>query len=139
MTARAASNPRAPKAIDIFVGSRICLLRMQRKMSQETLGKIFGLTYQQIQKYENVTNRLGASRLNDVANAFNVSVSELFAGAKDAEHKSFTATRVAFDPQAFRIAEAFVKISDKGIRRLLIRLVETIARKSGEKSNARKT
>jgi len=53
----------------------------------------------------------------------------LFAGAKDAEHKSFTVTRVAFDPQAFRIAEAFVKISDKEVRKQLIRLVETIARK----------
>jgi transcriptional regulator with XRE-family HTH domain len=130
MRARAAGTPRAPKAIDIFVGSRIRLLRMQRKMSQGSLGKMLGLTYQQIQKYENGTNRLGASRLNDVANALNVSVSDLFSGAKDAEHKSFTAPQVAVDPQAFRIAEAFVKISDKEIRKLLIRFVETIARSS---------
>ena len=138
MTARAAHNPRAPKAIDIFVGSRIRLLRMRRKMSQEALGKLLDLTYQQVQKYENGTNRVGASRLNDIANALNVPVSELFGGAKDAEHKSFATPQVAFDPQAFRIAEAFVKISDKEIRKLLIRLVETMARKSVEKSNARK-
>jgi hypothetical protein len=77
--------------------------------------------------------------LNDVANAFDISVSELFAGVIDAEHKSFTAPQVAFDRQAFRIAKAFVKISDNEIRKLLIRLIETIAQKSGEKSNTRKT
>ncbi len=138
MTSRAAKNPRAPKAVDIFVGSRIRLLRMQRKMSQGALGKLLNLTYQQIQKYENGTNRVGASRLNDIANALNVPVSEFFSGAKEAERKSFASPQVAFDPQAFRIAEAFVKITDKEVRKLLIRLVETMARKSGEKSNATK-
>ena len=127
---KAPNNPRAPKAVDIFVGSRIRLWRMRREMTQEQLGKTLKVAYQQIQKYEKGVNRIAAARLNDFANALHVPVSEFFVGSKDAEHKSFASPSAAFDRQAFRIAEAFVKISDKDIRRLMIRLVETMARKS---------
>ena len=129
---KAPHNPRAPKAVDIFVGSRIRLWRMRREMTQEQLGKILKVAYQQIQKYEKGVNRIGAARLHDFANALNVPVSDLFAGAHDAERKSFASPRAAFDPQAFRIAEAFAKITDKEIRRLLIRLAETMVRKLGD-------
>ena len=67
-----------------------------------------------------------------------VPISEFFAGATEADRKSVPLSIFAFDPQAFRIAEAFVKISDKELRVSLVRLVETMAGKSSEKSNARK-
>ena len=125
-------NPRAPKAVDIFVGSRIRLWRMRREMTQEQLGKILKVAYQQIQKYEKGVNRIAAARLNDFANALNVPVSEFFVGAKDAERRSLASPRAAFDPQAFRIAEAFAKITDEQIRRFLLRFAETMARKFGD-------
>jgi transcriptional regulator with XRE-family HTH domain len=137
MNPKSPNNPRAAKAVDTFVGSRIRLWRMRRKISQVALGKLINVAHQQIQKYEKGTNRVGAGRLNDIARTLNVPVSEFFAGANDAARKSSSTPKIPFDPQAFRFAEAFVKISDKEIRKLLIRLVETMARKSGEKSNAR--
>jgi transcriptional regulator with XRE-family HTH domain len=53
--------------VDSLVGARIRLLRKRRKMSQQELGKALGVTFQQVQKYENGKNRVGASRLHLVA------------------------------------------------------------------------
>ena len=130
MNPKSPKNPRAAKAVDTFVGSRIRLWRMQRKISQVMLGKLVNVAHQQIQKYEMGTNRVGASRLNDIAHALNVPVGEFFARSNDAERSSFSSPKIPLEPQAFRIAEAFVKISDKEIRKLLIDLVEMLARKS---------
>ena len=101
-------------------------------MTQEQLGKILKVAYQQIQKYEKRVYRIAAARLNDFADALNVPVSDFFVGVKDAERKSFASPRAAFDPQAFRIAEAFAKITDEQIRRFLLRFTETMARKFGD-------
>ena len=118
--------------VDTLVGERIRLLRKRRNMSQTDLGKALGVTFQQVQKYEKGKNRVGASRLHQVALALNVSVTELFGGAAVTDK---AATRSpAFDPQALRLAEAFVKISDKEVRSLLVDLVEAMARKSGSRS-----
>ena len=90
------------------------------------------MAYQQIQKYERGVNRITAARLNDFANALNVPVSDFFVGVKDAERRSFASPSAAFDPQAFRIAEAFAKITDEQIWRFLLRFAETMARKFGD-------
>src|SRR5580700_6001719 len=121
-----ANNP-----VDEAVGARIRLLRKRRKISQEELGKAIGVTFQQVQKYENGKNRVGASRLHLVAIALNVPISDFFAGASETSRSSFATKSIAFDPQAFRIAEAFTKISDKELRASLVDLVETMARKAG--------
>ena len=127
-------RPKGPNPVDILVGSRIWLLRKRRKMSQAELGKALGVTFQQIQKYENGKNRVGASRLHLVATALEVPISEFFAGAGETSRTSFATKSIAFDPQAFRIAEAFVKIADKELRASLIDLVEVMARKSGHRA-----
>src|SRR6202044_1994221 len=57
-------RPKGPNPVDVLVGSRIRLLRKRRKMSQAELGKAVGVTFQQIQKYENGKNRVGAVRLH---------------------------------------------------------------------------
>ena len=57
------ANKKQPNPIDIHVGSRVRLRRMMLSMSQEKLGESLGITFQQIQKYEKGTNRIGASRL----------------------------------------------------------------------------
>ncbi len=76
-------RPKGPNPVDMLVGSRIRLLRKRRKMSQAELGKALGVTFQQVQKYENGKNRVGASRLHLVATALDVPVSEFFAGAAE--------------------------------------------------------
>jgi transcriptional regulator with XRE-family HTH domain len=103
-------------------------------MSQSDLGEAIGVTFQQIQKYENGKNRVGASRLHLVATALNVTITELFDGVAETGNTLKATKSLAFDPQALRFAEAFVKISDKELRSSLVDLAEAMARTSGSRS-----
>ncbi len=75
------ASKKQPNPIDIHVGSRVRLRRMMLGMSQEKLGEHLGITFQQIQKYEKGTNRIGASRLQHIARVMNVPVSFFFEDA----------------------------------------------------------
>src|SRR6202166_1357324 len=72
---------KAPNPIDKHVGSRVRMRRMMVGMSQEKLGDALGLTFQQVQKYEKGTNRIGASRLQQISHILQVPVSFFFEGA----------------------------------------------------------
>ena len=74
-------NKKKPNPTDVHVGSRIRLRRNMLGMSQEKLGENLGITFQQIQKYEKGTNRVGASRLQAISNILGVPVSFLFEDA----------------------------------------------------------
>ena len=74
---------KAPNPIDKHVGSRVRMRRMMLSMSQEKLGDALGLTFQQVQKYEKGTNRIGASRLQQISNILQVPVAFFFEGAPD--------------------------------------------------------
>lgn len=67
-----------PNPIDIHVGKRLRLRRLLLGLSQDRLGQMIGLTFQQIQKYENGTNRISASRLWDIAVLLEVPISFFF-------------------------------------------------------------
>src|ERR1700743_3960425 len=71
---------KAPNPIDKHVGSRVRMRRMMLGMSQEKLGDALGLTFQQVQKYEKGTNRVGASRIQQISEILRVPVSFLFEG-----------------------------------------------------------
>ena len=75
------TNKKKPNPIDIHVGSRVRLRRNMLGMSQEKLGEMLGITFQQIQKYEKGTNRVGASRLQAISSVLNVPVSYFFEDA----------------------------------------------------------
>ena len=72
-----------PSPIDVHVGSRIRLRRTLLGMSQERLGEALGLTFQQVQKYERGVNRVGASRLFDLARVLDVAISFFFVDMPD--------------------------------------------------------
>src|SRR5271156_21827 len=72
---------KSPNPIDKHVGSRVRMRRMMLSMSQEKLGDALGLTFQQVQKYEKGTNRIGASRLQQISQILQVPVSFFFDGA----------------------------------------------------------
>ena len=72
---------KAPNPIDKHVGSRVRMRRMMLSMSQEKLGDALGLTFQQVQKYEKGTNRIGASRLQQISHILQVPVAFFFEGA----------------------------------------------------------
>lgn len=71
-------EPRTAREVDVYVGSRIRTIRQVRKMSQERLGDILGVTFQQVQKYEKGSNRVGASRLYDMAKYLDCPIQDFF-------------------------------------------------------------
>jgi transcriptional regulator with XRE-family HTH domain len=73
-------STKAPNPVDKYVGSRVRMRRIMLGMSQEKLGEALGLTFQQVQKYEKGTNRVGASRLQQISEVLQVPVSFLFDG-----------------------------------------------------------
>ena len=75
---RKSASPRSSNAIDEFIGARMRERRQALGISQADLGKILGVSYQQIQKYEIGQNRVSAGRLFDICKALNVSLSSMF-------------------------------------------------------------
>ena len=73
-------STKSPNPVDKYVGSRVRMRRIMLGMSQEKLGEALGLTFQQVQKYEKGTNRVGASRLQQISEILQVPVSFLFDG-----------------------------------------------------------
>ncbi|RED51502.1 helix-turn-helix domain-containing protein [Aestuariispira insulae] len=73
-----AGRPGIPNPVDIHVGGRVRLRRTLLGMSQEKLGEAIGLTFQQVQKYERGTNRVGASRLYDLSRVLDVPIQYFF-------------------------------------------------------------
>jgi transcriptional regulator with XRE-family HTH domain len=131
-------NKKKPNPTDIHVGSRVRLRRNMLGMSQEKLGEHLGITFQQIQKYEKGTNRVGASRLQAIASILQVPVSFFFqeAGGSEGEGASgFAEDRAAgFDldfptgPEGAQLNRAFARISDAKVRRRIVDLVKALAR-----------
>ena len=127
---------KAPNPIDKHVGSRVRMRRMMLGMSQEKLGDALGLTFQQVQKYEKGTNRIGASRLQQISNILQVPVSFFFEGAPDVPAKS---SELAEAPSPMYVADflatsdglaltrAFMRIKDSKLRRKIVELVEQMA------------
>jgi transcriptional regulator with XRE-family HTH domain len=126
---------KAPNPIDKHVGSRVRMRRMMLKMSQEKLGEALGLTFQQVQKYEKGTNRVGASRLQQIAQILQVPVAFFFEGAPsqvapaaDAPSASFVSEFLA-SAEGLALTEAFMRIKNPKMRRRIVDLVEEIAGK----------
>jgi len=117
--------------VDAVVGRTIRVLRLQRRVSQSALGKTIGVSFQQIQKYENGTNRVGASRLVQIAQALQVPLDALFQrvdGARLKKDALEDPLALLADGQTMRVARAFSGISDSRTRTAIVMLVETIAR-----------
>ena len=126
---------KAPNPIDKHVGSRVRMRRMMIGMSQEKLGEQLGITFQQIQKYEKGTNRIGASRLQQIATVLAVPVSFFFEGAPVPETiggpisepaspayvSDFLATA-----DGLALTKAFMKVKDAKVRRRIVDLVEAM-------------
>jgi transcriptional regulator with XRE-family HTH domain len=130
---------RRPNPIDVHVGGRVRFRRMLLGMSQEKLGEKLGLTFQQIQKYEKGINRIGASRLFDLAQVLGVSVQFFYEEAPAADASQLMANGFGEKPAEGSIVEflrsrdglelnkAFVRISDVKARRAIVDLVRSLA------------
>lgn len=111
--------------------------RLLVSMSQERLGEALGITFQQIQKYEKGANRIGASRLQQIAKILGVPVEFFFEGAPSGDipmavgfgelpQSNFVSDFMATS-EGVQLTRAFVRISDAQVRRRLIDLVEALA------------
>jgi transcriptional regulator with XRE-family HTH domain len=127
-------NKKKPNPIDIHVGGRIRLRRNMLGISQEKLGENLGITFQQIQKYEKGTNRVGASRLQAISSVLEVPVAFFFEDAPGAPSANFSedaSTTYVVDflssTEGLRLNRAFVKITDPKVRNRIIELVRALA------------
>jgi len=113
------------------------MIRKMNSLSQEKLGDAVGVTFQQVQKYEKGTNRVGASRLQQIATVLDVDVGVFFADAPSTNQTSkATGTFDLFKTsEGVRIARAVAKIQDPLVRQKLAELVEaTVALVGDEKA-----
>jgi transcriptional regulator with XRE-family HTH domain len=127
---------KAPNPIDKHVGSRVRMRRMMLGMSQEKLGDALGLTFQQVQKYEKGSNRIGASRLQQISLILQVPVSFFFEGAppppgreagpEDAPSPAFVTDFLATS-DGLTLVKAFMRIPNSKLRRRIVELVEEMA------------
>jgi transcriptional regulator with XRE-family HTH domain len=128
---------KTPHPVDKHVGERVRMYRIKAGMSQETLGRQLGLTFQQIQKYEKGTNRIGASRIQQISDILNIPVGSLFQGLpgpKRNETSDFLLNEfVEFLGTALgqRLVECFMKVQDRNVRTHLVQLIESIAESTG--------
>ena len=127
---------KAPNPIDKHVGGRVRMRRMMLSMSQEKLGDALGLTFQQVQKYEKGTNRIGASRLQQISLILQVPVSFFFEGAPpppggvqgfgEAASPEYVQSTLSTS-DGLALVKAFAQIKNAKLRRRLVDLIEEMA------------
>ncbi|MDH4438970.1 MAG: helix-turn-helix transcriptional regulator [Rhizobium sp.] len=127
-------QPKMPSPIDVHVGSQIRLHRKMIGMSQTALAERLGITFQQVQKYEKGTNRVGASRIQGIASILGIKVTALFPGGlsvSDHEASSGREGRAleafAVSSEGFALNHAFTKIKNVNVRRRVVALVSALA------------
>jgi transcriptional regulator with XRE-family HTH domain len=128
---------KTPDPIDRHVGSRVRMQRVLMKMSQEKLGEALGLTFQQVQKYEKGTNRIGASRLQQISKTLNVPPSFFFEGAPTTssvgrdgfaeESSSQLVVDFLATAEGLQLNRNFAHIRDAKVRKRIVDLVVAIA------------
>lgn len=133
-----------PNPIDVHVGSRVRLRRTLLGMSQEKLGEAIGLTFQQVQKYERGANRIGSSRLFDLARVLDVPVSYFFedmapgVSARSPSRMKGLAEQKAppFEPdpmvkrETLELVRAYYRITSPQVRKRVFELTKSLANAS---------
>ena len=130
-----------PSPIDVHVGGRVRLRRTLLGMSQEKLGDALGLTFQQVQKYERGVNRIGASRLFDLARVLDVPIGFFFDDMPDAMGGSMAVTRrmagfaenqdgfeddTLHRRETLELVRAYYRITDASVRKRVFDLIKSL-------------
>jgi len=131
-----------PHPVDVYVGKRMRMRRTLLGLSQEELGKALGVTFQQVQKYERGTCRVGASRLWDIGQALNTPVAFFYEGLEDTEGfnagapngvRVLAETTVKLDENMFNRRETlelvrnYYKITDRNMAKKIAELIKSMA------------
>jgi transcriptional regulator with XRE-family HTH domain len=123
--------------IDIQVGNRVRIRRMLIGMSQEKLGDLLGLTFQQVQKYEKGVNRIGAGRLFEVSRILNVTIDFFYEGVSAAgqpESDGAPVMEFVSSGEGLQLALAFMKIKDAKVRKRMLDLVKSLVDEEEQKA-----
>jgi len=125
--------------IDGQVGNRVRLRRMLIGMSQERLGELLGLTFQQVQKYEKGVNRIGAGRLFEVSRILGVPIDYFYEGVSNQLGGGFAESEASPPVMEFvssgeglQLSLAFMKIKDPKLRKRVLDLVKQMAEDSSD-------
>jgi transcriptional regulator with XRE-family HTH domain len=122
---------RRADARDAEVGRRVRSRRLECRLSQTALADKVGVTFQQVQKYEKGANRIGAGRLQRIAEALDVPITFFFDGSNGASHTGSGSESIFGLMQssgAVRIVKAFHKIKGRKNRLVLVEMAEALAR-----------
>jgi transcriptional regulator with XRE-family HTH domain len=131
------ARTKGPNRIDAHVGSRLRMRRIEKGMSQEKLAVAFGLTFQQVQKYEKGMNRMGSSRLQHAASILSVPVSYFFEGGADGPFESPSGLSPSYvdgfvgSEDGIRLIKAFIRVRP-ALQRRIVALANEIAGEDGE-------
>lgn len=126
---------KRPHPVDVHVGSRVKMRRMLLGMSQEKLGEQLSLTFQQVQKYEKGSNRIGSSRLWQLSQILDVPVRYFFEGLQEtagapgfaeAPQQDFVMDFVK-SSEGLNLIKPFTRIEDPQVRRAVVNLVRALA------------
>jgi transcriptional regulator with XRE-family HTH domain len=122
---------KSPNPIDRHIGSRVRARRTMLGMSQEKLAEALGLTFQQVQKYEKGINRVGASRLLQIAGILDVGIDFFFEGVPGLRAGGFSGNSIMAEfltsPESDRLVRSFVGLKDDDARRKVADLVDWLA------------
>ena len=121
---------KKPDPRDIEVAHRVRALRLEKGLSQEKLGHALGLTFQQVQKYEKGASRIGAGRLQRIAEIFGVPVAVFFGTPDRPSIRSQSLFDLVDTTVALRLLRAYSRISNPGLRQALTTLAEELAQQS---------
>ena len=135
------TGPRSPNPVDMHVGARIRLRRKLQKMSQEKLGDLLGVTFQQVQKYERGTNRVGASRLWKISQVLEAPITYFYEGLPNEYGGSLDSSALGTDSpdksalvyefinsiDGVNLATAVLEIKNKAVRRQILELARSLA------------
>lgn len=116
--------------VDVHVGKRLRMRRTMLNLSQDEMAKEIGLTFQQIQKYEQGVNRLAASRLYELSYLLGVSVDYFFEGFEggEQEHKA----RTLNSRESLQLIRAYCRIKEKDLRQEIMKLIHLLAEKKSD-------
>jgi len=136
------TDPRSSNPIDHYVGRRMKQRRDQLRMSQEKLGELLGISFQQVQKYERGLNRVSASRLFEVARVMGVAVDYFFDGLEGQSEEGETAEKplalatLMSIPGALDVLGHYAEITTSSRRRMVLDLARLMTAEEAAETEA---
>lgn len=117
------SSNKAVTAVDAYIGEKVRGYRNLRNISQEELGRMLGVSFQQIQKYEKGANRITSSRLQEIAKIFECDVADILPEQKKGKtQKLSNLDRIAATRDGMKLIDSFVDIKNEVMRAAVVEL-----------------